>query len=134
MPLSTDPPKSQAADDIALFEEIRSVIQNNHAVITGDFNCLSIGWTSMNGDREGIEMAEDAFLTQTLIQPTRENNILDFVFASDPDLIRDLVVGEKLGGCDHRLIRFNVRTKSHSPTTKLKYPTTNRLTSIVHAS
>ncbi len=61
------PPKSQAADDIALFEEIKSLIQNKQAVIIGDFNCPSIDWTSMNGDREGnrvIEMAEEAFLTQ----------------------------------------------------------------------
>ncbi len=57
----------------------------------------------MNGDREDnrlIEMAEDAFLIQTATQPTRENNILDLVSASDPDLIRDLNVGEKLDGCD----------------------------------
>ncbi len=40
-------------------------------------------------------MAEDAFLTQIVTQETRENNILDLVFASDPDLIRDLKVAEK---------------------------------------
>ncbi len=60
------PPKSQAADDIALYEEIKSVIQNKQAVIIGDFNCPNTDWTLMNGDREGnwlIEMAEDAFLT-----------------------------------------------------------------------
>ncbi len=87
------PPNSQAADDIALCEEIISVIQNKQAVIVGDYNCPSIDWTSVNGDREGnrfIEMAEDAFLTQIASQPTRENNMLDLVFASDPDLIREL--------------------------------------------
>ncbi len=59
-----EPPKAQAADDTALYEEIKSVIQNKQAVIIGEFDCPSIGWTSMNGDREGnrlIEMAEDAF-------------------------------------------------------------------------
>ncbi len=84
-------PKAQAADDTALYEEIKSVIHNKEAVIIGDFNCPIIHRTSMNGDREGnrlIELAEDAFLTQTVTQPTRENNILDLVFASDPDLIR----------------------------------------------
>ncbi len=30
-------PKSQAADDIALYEEIKSVIQNKQAVVIGDF-------------------------------------------------------------------------------------------------
>ncbi len=33
------PPKSQTADDIALCKEIKSIIQNKQAVITGDFNC-----------------------------------------------------------------------------------------------
>ncbi len=92
------PPKSQVADDIALYEEIKTVIQNKQAVIIRDFNCSNTDWASMNGDREGnrlIEMTEDAFLTQTVTQPTRENNILDLVFTSDPDLVRDLKVGEK---------------------------------------
>ncbi len=66
------PPKAQAADDTALYEEIKSVIQNKQAVIIGDFNCPSIDWTSMNGDREGnrlIKMAEYEFLTQIVTQP-----------------------------------------------------------------
>ncbi len=111
------PPKSQAADDIALCEEIKSVIQNKQTVIIGDLNCSKISWPSMNGDREGnrlIEMAEDAFLTQTFTQPTRENNILDLVFPSDPDLGRDLKVGGKLSSSNQRLIRFNVKIKIHA--------------------
>ncbi len=36
------PPKAQAADDTALYEEIQSVIQNKQAVIIGDFNCPRI--------------------------------------------------------------------------------------------
>ncbi len=36
------PPKVQAADDTALYEEIKSLIQNKQAVIIWDFNCPSI--------------------------------------------------------------------------------------------
>ncbi len=93
------PPKAQPADDTALYDEIKSVVQSKQAVIIVEFNCSSIDWTSVNGDPEGnrlIEVAEDAFLTQIVTQPTRENNILDLVFASDPDLIRVCKVGEKL--------------------------------------
>ncbi len=60
------PPKSQAADDIALHEEIKSVIQNKQAVIVGDFNCPNIDWTAMSWDTVGnrlTEIAENAFLT-----------------------------------------------------------------------
>ncbi len=129
------PPKAQDADDTALCEEIKSVIQNKQAVIIGDFNCPSIDWTSMNRDREGnkfIEMAEDAFLTQTVTQPTRENNILELVFPSDPDLIRHWKVGEKLDGCDHHLIRFNMKTECTLINDKTKIP--EKQTSIVNAS
>ncbi len=53
-------------------------------------------------------MVEDSFLTQVITQPTRENIILDLQLVSDPDLIRNCEVGEKLNGCDHHIIRFNV--------------------------
>ncbi len=36
------PPKLQAADDTALYEEINSITQNKEAVITGDFNCPNV--------------------------------------------------------------------------------------------
>ncbi len=42
--------KSQAT---ALYEKIKSLIQNKQAMIIGNFNCPSIDWTSMNGDRVG---------------------------------------------------------------------------------
>ncbi len=85
------PPKSQAADGTAVYEEVKSVIQNKQAVIIGDFSCPNNDWTSMNGDREGNRLMEmeDAFLRQTVTQPTRENNILYLVFAATPT-IRDL--------------------------------------------
>ncbi len=67
-------------------------------------------------------MAEDAFLKQIITQPTRETNILDLLFASDPDLIRDCKVGEKLSGCDHHLIRFNIKTDYTLPDNKTKIP------------
>ncbi len=118
-------PKSQAVQDTALSEEIESIIRNKQAVIVGDFNCPSINWTSMNGDREEkrlIEMAKDAFLTQIVTQPKREKNISDLVFTNNPDLVRDLKVGEKLGGCHHHLIRFNDKTKYTLSNNKTKIP------------
>ncbi len=92
------PPKLQAADDTALYEEINSITQNKEAVIIGDFNCPNVDWNLIHGDQEGnrlVEMIEDAFLTQIVTQPTRENNILDLVLVIDPDLIRNCEVGEK---------------------------------------
>ncbi len=72
------PPKQQAADDAALYEEIQAMTQNKQSVIIGDVNCPNIDWTALNGDQESnrlLEMLEDAFLTQIVTQPTRENNL-----------------------------------------------------------
>ncbi len=44
------PPKQQAADDAALYEEIHTITQNRQSVIIGDFNCSNIDWNTMHGD------------------------------------------------------------------------------------
>ncbi len=108
---SIGPQKQQAADDTALYEELHSLTQSKEAIIIGDFNCPNIDLRQLTGDQEGnrlIDMVEYAFLFQAVTQPTRENNLLDLVLVSDPDLIRDCEVVEKINGCDHHLIRFNV--------------------------
>ncbi len=79
----------------------------------------------MNGDQEGngvLEMLEDAFITQIITQPSRENNILDLVLVTDPDLVREGRVGEKLNGCDHNLIRFSIRTEHELMENATKIP------------
>ncbi len=65
------PPKLEAADDTALYEEINSITQTKEAVIIGDFNYPNVDWNLMNGEQDGnrlVEMAEDAFLTQNINQ------------------------------------------------------------------
>ncbi len=44
------PLKQQAADDAALYEEIYTITQKKQSVIIGDLNCLTIDWTTMNGE------------------------------------------------------------------------------------
>ncbi len=108
------PPKQHAAYDVALYEEIHAMTQNKQSVIIGVFNSPKINWSTMKGDQEGnrpLEMLKDTFMNQTITQPTGENNILDLVLVIDPDLVCDGRVGEKLTGCDHPLIRFNIRTE-----------------------
>ncbi len=86
------PQKLQAADNTALYEKINSITQNKEAVIIGNFNCPNVDWNLIHGDQEGnrlVEMVDDAFLTQIVNQPTLENNILDLVLITDPDLIRN---------------------------------------------
>ncbi len=71
------PPKLQAFDETALYEEINSITRNKEAVIIGDFNCPNVDWNLMHGDQEGntlVEMIEDAFLTQIVNQRTKEGD------------------------------------------------------------
>ncbi len=44
------PPKLQAADDTALYEEMNSITQNMEVVIIGNCNCPSVDWNLMHGD------------------------------------------------------------------------------------
>ncbi len=106
------PPKQQAADDAALYEEIQAMTQNKQSVIIGNFKCPKINWSTMTGDQEGnrlLDNLEDTFMTQNISQPTRENNILDLVFVTDPDLVREERAVRFC--CDHQLIRFIIRTE-----------------------
>ncbi len=104
MLLCKDPHKLQAADDTALYNEIQSLIQSKTAIVIGDFNCANVDWHLLLGDQEGsrlINMVEDLFLAQVVIQATRENNMLDLALVSNSDLVRDCDIEEKLGGTDH---------------------------------
>ncbi len=63
------------------------------------------------GGKQTAEMLEDTFMTQIISQPTREKNILDLVFVTNPNFVREEKVCEILSGCDHHLIRFSIRTE-----------------------
>ncbi len=85
------PPKLQAADNTALHNKIQSLIQGKNAIVIGVFNCVNIDWRLLIWDQEGsrlINVVLNSFLTQVVTQPKRENNILDLVLVSDPDLVR----------------------------------------------
>ncbi len=72
------PPKLSEENDMALYNEIKSVIKDKNAVICGDFNNLSVNWSTLTGNREGqrlIDLVEDAFLWQSVQKPTRGSNI-----------------------------------------------------------
>ncbi len=57
-----------------------------------------------------LEFLEDNFLQQLVTKPTSENNILDLVVVSQDHLINNVIVGEHLGSCDHKVIRAEINT------------------------
>lgn len=69
------PLKLQAPDDTFLYEEIKSNMQNEQAIVIGDFDCLNIDWIARNGNHEGdrlIEMVENSFLKYCYSADRRE--------------------------------------------------------------
>ncbi|KAL3860299.1 hypothetical protein ACJMK2_010438 [Sinanodonta woodiana] len=111
-----------------LRKSLEIIDQNNitSRIITGDFNCPNIDWNlhTVNGpDRETQQELADIMslnnLTQVHEQPTRENNLLDLVFVSNPTLIQSSV--NVPGISDHDIIITDIDTKvqcNKTPTRK----------------
>ncbi|XP_071178013.1 uncharacterized protein [Mytilus edulis] len=91
---------------------------NTNVILTGDFNCPDIIWdtaTAHGPDREIqqglVEIAETYNLTQIHTIPTREGNILDLVFVTNPTLVKSS--NNVPGISDHDIIITDLETKVH---------------------
>ncbi len=95
------PPKLSEENDMALYNEIKSVIKDKNAVICGDFHNPSVNWSTLTGNHD---LVEDGFLWHSVQKPTRGSNILDLVFTIESDLIHTCEVGEPLANSDHNVV------------------------------
>ena len=105
------PPKMSLEDDSLLYDEIEAVVKTKPSIICGDFNLPRINWRLLSSDSEGsrlLKLIKKLYLSQFVSEPTLDNNILDIVLASDPDLIHICEVGEILANSDHKIIRCNI--------------------------
>ena len=90
-------------------------LNNSQTLIMGDFSYPDIDWdtcTSNSADletEEFINTIEDCFYTQHVLHPTRGDAVLDLVLSSDPDLVNDVEVINKLENSDHNMVCFNIR-------------------------
>ena len=104
------PPHRCLEEDRELYSEITNLIGDRTTILLGDFNS-PINWEDRTGDDESrrlIDFADASFLTQWVTVPTRGENILDLVFTTEDNVVRDVVVDESLGGSDHNLVRFKL--------------------------
>ncbi len=118
---------SQPLDtDTAMYASIHESIKEKESIILGDFNLPEICWKNISGveseSNRLIDFVEDHFLYQTVTEPTRGNNILDLILASQEHLITSTQVGEHLGTCDHNLIRFKINHCTQSSINKTNVP------------
>jgi endonuclease/exonuclease/phosphatase (EEP) superfamily protein YafD len=82
-------------------------------VLTGDFNCPDIRWdtqTACEPDRE-IQPGLADLMDANNLTPTRENNLLDLVFVSNPTLVKSSVNVPEIS--DHEIIITDFETKVH---------------------
>ncbi|XP_068757932.1 uncharacterized protein [Montipora capricornis] len=86
--------------------------------LLGDFNLPNVDWSNpscpIGSDTLSstfCSICQDHFFRQMVLNPTRDDNILDLVLSTAPDLLFDLSVNEGLGNSDHNSIEFNLRLK-----------------------
>ena len=81
-------------EEINLFNTMKEMAKRP-SIIMGDFNFPDIIWSSMEAGSRGedfIDLIQDSFLFQHVNVPTRSDSILDLVFSSELDMVKDLNV------------------------------------------
>lgn len=102
-------------NDLKPLEDLKlalNQISPTELILVGDFNLSAIDWNIPrvldNSSKYELllDTVQDHFLTQLVTSPTRENNILDLVFASSPDIVENVSVGAPFS--DHNSITFSI--------------------------
>ena len=77
--------------------ELASAGKEKHTIVAGDFNCPDIDWETMSVQKDAqnrevqqaiLDLSVDFNLIQFHDKPTREDNLLDLVFTTNPSLIK----------------------------------------------
>jgi ribonucleases P/MRP protein subunit RPP40 len=81
------------------------------ALIMGDFN-YHIDWIKMEGERKEdrifVDFIEACFMQQYVMEPTRGDQILDLIIASEENMVEMVSVGEHFGTSDHQVVRWEL--------------------------
>lgn len=108
-----------------LISSIKSVIIDSRVcILLGDFNLPEIDWNQPFGNynrlcTEFLDLIFSLSFAQYVLEPTRNNNVLDLVFCSLPNIIQSCHVGELFS--DHCIVFFDLSLYSCSPTTISSY-------------
>ena len=79
----------------------------------GDFNYGDIDWESMTTTTTGegskfIDLIQDCFLEQHVMEATRGDKTLDLVFSTEPTLVDEVTIGCPVANSDHNVIYFKI--------------------------
>ena len=90
----------------------------------GDFNHGRIQWKSLQStgseDQKFLNLVQDSFLIQHVLEPTRGENVLDIVLSSQKEFIDNVRICEPLGCSDHNQIYFIIKVKGEQ-NRKIRY-------------
>ena len=80
-------------------------VTKRDCIIMGDFNHGRIQWKSLQStgseDQKFLNLVQDCFLIQHVLEPTRGENVLDIVLSSQKEFIDNVRICEPLGCSDH---------------------------------
>ena len=108
-------------------EKIQNAIKEvskRDCIIMGDFNRGHIQWKSLQStgseDQKFLNLIQDSFLTQHVLEPTRGENVLDIVLSSQKEFIDNVRMCEPLESSDHNQIYFIIKVKGEQ-NRKIRY-------------
>ena len=104
-------PNVQDEENKCLMDTIK-YFSKDPVIIMGDFNHRDIDWKRLQADsskgQEFLDVVNDLFLTQHVLQETRGASILDLVFSSEPGLVEDLEICSPVSNSDHNSLLFKI--------------------------
>lgn len=101
------PPSATLGQDEQVYNDIENTINKYESIIMGDFNLTCRNWGGpliCNGGKELYSNLLQSELEQLIVEPTRENNILDLLLVTDSNIINNTEIEE--GYSDHKAIVF----------------------------
>ena len=105
--------RSNTASDYEIEQMLDAIAtaSSSRLVVVGDFNYPNIDWDELTCDAHSqrfFDIMTDSFLVQHVLEPTRQNNVLDLVFSSEKDMIDNVCVLGHLGKSDHCMVQFDL--------------------------
>ncbi|RMC12771.1 hypothetical protein DUI87_10296 [Hirundo rustica rustica] len=115
------PPNQEEEVDNLFYKQLENVSGLSALVLIGDFNLPDICWelniAEKRQSRKFLECMEDILL-QLVGEPTRGRTMLELLFANRDGLVRDMVLGGRLGQSDHEIIEFSIFSEIRNNTNK----------------
>ena len=85
-------------------------VSKRDCIIMGDFKWTSLQSTGRE-DQEFLNLVQDSFLSQHVLEATRGENVLDIVLSSQKEFVDNVKICEPLGCSDHNQIHFIIKVK-----------------------